>query len=241
MFEPTDRGLRLQGLTRTDYYALDPETQKLISRGGQKAIDVDNVDTILKLMVAMVECDPSMKTRIANVIEAKEPKLEQYIRRTFQAYLQTDMKDGIRQFYFNILRRAKASQQQKEAQSTQPGIELSPQATQPTIRPSQRPKATAQDMIRSDARSIQNRRLDIAKMLSAIHNRPVGGVIRSEGDIIDAIIEIANENSQLGMTDSMVISACTRLIQEPNTIEFIKEALMTEHRQTLIDAIFPGP
>jgi|GEM_PF-4806106 len=217
MFEPTDRALKLQGLSRADYDMMDRDGKKLIADRSQHVIDIANTTLVLKLMNAMIEADPQMKDRLLQVMEGGEENLQKYISKTVYQYLQTDMKAGIRQYYFEILKRAR---------------ENKPQPERPA--PIEHKRKEAESPVQSRSISGEERRVNIATSLSKIQKRPLESVLRSESDLIDQIIEATNENVHIGVTDDRLLDAAARLIEEDNQVEFIMEALMPENRQSLI-------
>ena len=83
----------------------------------------------------------------------------------------------------------------------------------------------------------KDRKVLIAKLIADMQNRPVDAVLVSEGDIIHSVIRISDENPEGGISDSMVLSACKKLIDGQNDISFIKEALMSENRKMLMQAM----
>jgi len=86
-----------------------------------------------------------------------------------------------------------------------------------------------------DGLSRKERAMELATMMSLWVHKPAEKIHATEGDMIERIINIADENKSRGLSDAFILLAAEELIEDEfHEAQFHMEALMPDHREELI-------
>ena len=81
----------------------------------------------------------------------------------------------------------------------------------------------------------EERALELANTMSLWEKRPANTILASERDVIEKIIQIADENAGSGLRDVHFLLAAENMIKyEFHEAKFHLEALHQDHRQELL-------
>lgn len=241
MDEPTDRALKLQGLSRSEYDSMSEGGKFVISSRSRRLMEIADISLAAELLNVIAESDNTAKTYIAEALEGKHPVFADNLRQMLDEYLEADVDTGIKDYYKikytgrkGLLESSKEMEAPpKDAISRPEGpvdkkvqIEQTVSADE-TPKRAQPPADAAQDpLIRSRA---------IAVILSRWEKREVERVMKSEADIIDTIMKITDQYASEGVTDEKICKASEAMIRNGTKgMQFFAEALSPDNRDILI-------
>jgi len=246
MDEPTDRALKLQRLSREEYDSLETPAKAIVAGRSRRLVELSNITLAAELLNAVIDADVSSRTYIKEALEGKHPDFDEKVRGILREYLDSGVETGIRDYYKikyaggGIAPSAPTSQPQQKPKAEQTaakdagkmiGVDFKkkPQQAAETATPAPQPVSGAQPT------QEDRRRRDIAVILSRWEKRSVEVVMRTESDVIDAVMSVADENSGLGLTDETVCKACEMIIESKTGVQFYMEALLPQHRAGLLE------
>jgi hypothetical protein len=268
MDEPTDRALKLQGLTRAQYDSLEPQAKDIIAGRCRKLVDLADITLAAELLNAVVEADETCKMYIRETLDGGHPEFQEKVRDIVKEYIDSGIETSMKEYYkikygtAGIIPKAQEQQPtptpQPESTADRDAQELLGGATPAahvTSTPTQKPQADAiprpeptpqaeaiprpepTPQAEAPRKPSGDRGGNIALILSRYEGRDVDSVMKTEGDVIEAIMSVVDDNMALGLTDEGVCKACESMIREEEGVQFYMEALLPEHRASLLDRV----
>ncbi|MFH1054819.1 MAG: hypothetical protein V1744_01860 [Candidatus Altiarchaeota archaeon] len=234
MDEPTDRGLAIQGITRNEYDSMNPEAKSMIAARTRRIVELSNITLAADLLNAMADVDDESREYIAETIDGKHPEFEAKIRSLVNEYLNANVESKIGDYY--KIKYGGASVVEKKVEDKTPRyseriVEPAVAKPVPAAKPVEAPSPAAPRMQPSNP---DERRGNIAVIISQFEKTSVESVMKVDSDVIRTIMTIADENMQSGVTDESVCKACEAIIREGSQVQYYMEALMPEHRERLL-------
>ncbi len=258
MDEPTDRALRIQGLNREEYDSLSEEGRSLIAGRSRRLVQVADITLAAELLKAVLENEDGGKEYVAGLFEGRHPDFEETVRKVVGEYVNSGVDTSIRDYYkikyggSGLIPPADAEKDAEDllAKPEEPAATKTP--TPPKPEPAAKPQAPLKPAAPKPAETSTpagpspaaepqktgDRRRDIAAILSQWEGRDVDSVMRTEADVIDSIMAVADEDRDV--SDEAVCRACKALVDGESEVQFVKEALMPEHRSALLEQARTG-
>jgi len=263
--EPTDRALKIQDLKRREYDSLSPEGKEVIAKRSRRLAELEIVTIAAELLNTIAEVDDKNRQYVAEVLDGKHPEFEEKLRAVMREYLDADVETSIRDFYkikYGGEDWTKASSEPagRHEEPQMPSAvtkasesayeEYKPLKEEPVAQAASMPKvAPVQIDMGAVAASVEekpqeavtqsaipaDRRGRIAMILSAWEKKDPATIVRTDGDVIDLIMKVVDENRESGVTDEGVCKACETMIKQGlNGVQYCREALISPNREDLL-------
>ncbi|MBD3388223.1 MAG: hypothetical protein GF416_04015 [Candidatus Altiarchaeales archaeon] len=99
MDEPTDRSLKIQGLTREEYDSLSDEGKSVIAGRSRRLGEYYNITLAAELLNAILDEDPSRNSFISEALEGRHPSFEETVRDIIRDYMDANVNSSIKDYY----------------------------------------------------------------------------------------------------------------------------------------------
>jgi hypothetical protein len=257
MHEPTDRELKIQGLTRQEYNSMSLEGKELISQRSPRLRSIENIILGAQLLNAMLDADESLGEKVKNAIEGSDTEFQTHIREIVQEYLNSQVDASIAEYY-----RIKYSGKEQKTSPLEKPEDISVAENEQTAndekargdngrKPIEEPsffeteKAASKPIIQNKKndektqkatipQSQEERKANIALIFSQNQGKNPDYYLRAEHDIIAKIMTVTDEQKHTGVTDEKVITAIQQMIEDDKNIQFPMEALLPDKREELL-------
>jgi hypothetical protein len=252
--EPTDRSLKLQGLRRGEYDTLSREGKAVISGRSRRIVAMSDISLAAELMITLAEADDPSRAYVAETLDGRHPEFEEKIREVLREYLDSGVETSIRDFYKikygkagiiasaigktfikeSLQTETQTAQTRKEPVSVISYLE----SDEPKKQPQEAIQAAVQErpsQTKPQPAAPDDRRREIAVILSQWEKRDLESVMKTESDIIEAVMKASDEYKDRGVTDEIVCRASETMIRsQTNGVQFYREALIQPNREALL-------
>jgi hypothetical protein len=248
--EPTDRALKVQGLRRVEYDAMSTDARAMVSSRSRRLVELSNISVAVDLLGMIAESDAQGRAYAQEVIEGKHPGFEEKLRGIIRDYLDSGVETNIRDYYkikygkidIAAIKEADAAGddvRQMLNQARQNPSEIPKTFLQvndePFSAPVKAPTMHTQTLTSPQPANKQERRLNIAAILSRWEKRDIDNIIKTEADIIGEVMIVTDENRDKNLTDAAVCLAIEAMIKSAvNGVLFPREALTPANRDELV-------
>jgi len=202
-----------QGLDLSQYSKLDSQSQELVKKRAIQFRHLKDMGLVAELLIAIATELGDKKSEVITAILTDQNKEGiEFVSNIVRDYKNSGLKTSIGGFYrTKYLGRAKGLIKKTDYVAEIPKVGITT------------PK-TRDDRIQA-----------IAQSLTLWEKTSVERVLKTEMDVIEKIMSIADENSDKGLTDIDICKACEDMIMdEKHESKFHLEALHEDHRAELI-------
>jgi len=225
--EPTDRALMVQGLKRGEYDLMSRDGKDVIDARSSRLIELANVRLATDLLNQIAESGEEGRAYVGEILEGMRPEFEENVRAILREYIEADVKTSIGDYH-----------KIKYGGGLKAIVEPAKPAVEPVkapVRAVEQVRAASPEDAKPPMSPDDTRKLAVAGLLARRERRDVDSALRTESDIISLVITISDENMAGGLSDESVFRAADAMVQgSMDGVQFIREALMPEHREVLL-------
>ncbi|MBU0761402.1 MAG: hypothetical protein KKD39_00105 [Candidatus Altiarchaeota archaeon] len=230
MHEPTDRELKIQGLTRAEFDSLSSDGKKVIAERSQRLRQIDNTLLGAQLLNTMLDLDEHIAHDARQALEGKNEAFQKRIKDLVIEYLDAGVETSISDYY--KIRYGKAGAVESTS-SRKDAEELLETKTEPAVK-SHEIETPLPEKTTMKPQGAAGRKENIASELATLDGKTPDYIMRTETDVIEKIISIVDELRPTGITDEKVIRAMKDMMKEDGNIHYPMETLLPEKREELI-------
>lgn len=209
----TDQELNEQGLSRVRFNNLDKDGKDYLSERVLSSRKIQKLNQLIAVTKAVASTSGNLKGTTKAIILDENPILREFVIRIVNDYRKTGKKETILEFY-----KSKYKGKVPEVLSKPRAKRLDRVMVQPET-----------DLSRQD------RATELAVLISQWEDRAHETILETERDVIETIMQIAEQNKEKGLIDSDICLAAEDMVSDGNNpLEFPLETLSAENRDELI-------